>query len=134
MKMRRVGVCMYIKDSIQFNLSDDLAIFEEGKYIYYNYTQQLYTITTFYNYILQPYPTTIYYNYTQQLYTTTIPNNYILQTYPTNKYYKQTQQLYTITTFYNYILQLYAITIYYNYKSGFNKRWQTSCQWLCDDK
>ena len=30
--MRRGGVCMYIKDSIQFNLRDDLATFEEGKF------------------------------------------------------------------------------------------------------
>jgi len=78
MKMRRVGVCMYIKDSIQFNLSDDLAIFEEGKYIYYNHTQQLYITTIYYNHTQQLYITTIYYNYNQQLHTITIPNNYIL--------------------------------------------------------
>ena len=30
--MRRGGVCMYINDSIQFNLRDDLAIFEEGEF------------------------------------------------------------------------------------------------------
>jgi len=31
-RMQRDGVCMYIKDSIQFNLRDDLARFEEGKF------------------------------------------------------------------------------------------------------
>jgi len=30
--MPRGGVCMYIKDFIQFNLRDDLAIFEEAKF------------------------------------------------------------------------------------------------------
>ena len=30
--MRRGGVCMYINNSIQFNLRDDLAIFEEGEF------------------------------------------------------------------------------------------------------